>query len=96
MDTVLLTEPEGMDLLKTRGIPVPDSEVANSPGEAAAAAERIGFPVVMKVVSPQVVHKSDSGGVITGIGSPDAAGEAYRQILSRVGGKVPDAVITGF
>ena len=95
MDTVLLTEPEGMDLLKTRGIPVPDSEVANSPGEAAAAAERIGFPVVMKVVSPQVVHKSDSGGVITGIGSPDAAGEAYRQILSRVGGKVPDAVIKG-
>jgi acetyl coenzyme A synthetase (ADP forming)-like protein len=95
MDTRLLTEPEGMKVLRHRGIPVPDLAVVNTPGEAAAAAERIGFPVVMKVVSPQVVHKSDSGGVITGIGSPDAAGEAYRQILARVGEKVPGAAIEG-
>jgi acetyl coenzyme A synthetase (ADP forming)-like protein len=95
MDTRLLTEPEGMELLKARGIPVPDSEVVNAPDEAAAAAERIGFPVVMKVVSPQVVHKSDSGGVITGIGTPDAAAGAYRQILSLVGENVPGAEIKG-
>jgi acetyl coenzyme A synthetase (ADP forming)-like protein len=95
MDTKLLTEPEGMELLKARGIPVPDYEVVSAPEEAAVAAERIGFPVVMKVISPQVVHKSDSGGVIAGIGSRDDAAEAYRQILSRVGGKVPGAVIRG-
>jgi acetyl coenzyme A synthetase (ADP forming)-like protein len=95
METRLLTEPEGMEILRQQGIPLPDAAVAKNPEEAAAAAERIGFPVVMKVVSPQVVHKSDSGGVITGIGSPDAAGQAYRQILASVGEKVPDAVIEG-
>ena len=95
METRLLTEPEGMEILRQQGIPLPDSAVAKNPEEAAAAAERIGFPVVMKVVSPQVVHKSDSGGVITGIGSPDAAGQAYRQILASVGEKVPGAVIEG-
>jgi acetyl coenzyme A synthetase (ADP forming)-like protein len=95
METRLLTEPEGMEILRQQGIPLPDAAVAKNPEEAAAAAERIGFPVVMKVVSPQVVHKSDSGGVITGIGSPDAAGQAYRQILASVGEKVPGAVIEG-
>jgi len=95
MKTRLLTEPEGMEILRRQGIPLPDSAVVKTFEEAKAASERIGFPVVMKVVSPQVVHKSDSGGVITGIGSPEAAGDAYRQILARVGEKVPDAVIEG-
>jgi acetyl coenzyme A synthetase (ADP forming)-like protein len=95
METRLLTEPEGMEILRLQGIPSPDAAMVKAPEEAAAAAERIGFPVVMKVVSPQVVHKSDSGGVITGINSPDAAGQAYRKILASVGEKVPGAVIEG-
>jgi acetyl coenzyme A synthetase (ADP forming)-like protein len=69
--------------------------MANSPREAVEAGEKIGFPVVMKVVSAGVVHKSDAGGVVTGIRSPEAAGEAYRQILARVGERVPDAAIEG-
>ncbi|MBP1927500.1 acetyl coenzyme A synthetase (ADP forming)-like protein [Methanolinea mesophila] len=93
MDARLLTEPEGMEVLRARGIPVPDSTVVNSPGEAEEAARRIGFPLVMKVVSAGVVHKSDSGGVIPGISSPEGAGDAYRQILARVSEKVPGAVI---
>ena len=63
----LLSEAEGYELLKSAGIPVPQFVVARSSAEAANAAGTIGYPVVMKVISPQVVHKSDAGGVIFGL-----------------------------
>ena len=63
----LLPEAEGYERLKAAGIPVPRFMQAGTPEEAAGAAEMIGYPVVMKVISRQVVHKSDTGGVVTGI-----------------------------
>ena len=68
----MLSEAEGYDLLRDYGVPVPAFEHVTTPEAAGEAAQRIGFPVVMKIVSPQIVHKSDAGGVIVGVGSPDA------------------------
>ncbi|WP_292393175.1 acetate--CoA ligase family protein [Methanoculleus sp. UBA303] len=91
----MLTESEGYRLLETCGIPVPPHHLATSAGDARAAAGRIGYPVVMKVVSPQIVHKSDVGGVITGIEGPDDAEEAYHTIMQNSASRAPDAVVTG-
>lgn len=78
----LVPETEGYDLLKTAGIAVPAYGVARSADEAADLAASIGFPVVLKVISPQIVHKSDAGGVKVGILSPAEAREAYAAILA--------------
>jgi acetyl coenzyme A synthetase (ADP forming)-like protein len=91
----LLTEPEGYELLGRSGIPVPAYGVAMNPDEAARIAGEIGFPVVMKIVSPDIVHKSDVGGVIRGIGDPGRARSAYQEILSRVKERVPGAAVRG-
>lgn len=92
---VLLTEEEGMELLENAGIPVPGHGVAHSAEEAGALASSLGFPVVMKVISPQVIHKSDVGGVITGIKTLSQAHDAFLQISRSLGEKVPGAVLTG-
>lgn len=92
---VLLTEQEGMARLKRAGVPVPEHTIASTPEEAGRIAASVGFPVVMKVVSPQVVHKTDAGGVVTGIGSEREAEDAFLEITSSVRKKVPGAVITG-
>lgn len=91
----MLDEEEGYGLLARYGIPVPGFRRASTEEEAVEAARELGFPVVMKVVSPNVIHKSDAGGVVTDIASPDAAREAYRAIHERVQAAVPDAEITG-
>jgi acetyl coenzyme A synthetase (ADP forming)-like protein len=91
----MLTESEGYRLLEMCGIPVPPHQVVTSAGDARVAAGLIGYPVVMKVVSPQIVHKSDVGGVITGIEGPDDAEEAYRMIMQNSAARAPDAVVTG-
>ncbi|MCK8518677.1 acetate--CoA ligase family protein [Methanoculleus sp. 7T] len=91
----MLTEPEGYDMLDSCGIPVPPNQVVASADDARAAAERIGYPVVMKVVSPQIIHKSDVGGVITGIGGPDEAEAAYNTIVRNAAARAPEATITG-
>lgn len=77
----MLSESEGYDLLRDYGVPVPAFEHVTTPEGAAEAACRIGFPVVMKIVSPQIVHKSDAGGVIVGVGSPEQAGAAFTKII---------------
>ncbi|MDD1660773.1 MAG: acetate--CoA ligase family protein [Methanomicrobiales archaeon] len=91
----LLTEPDAYALLEQHGIPVPPHGVARSPQDAAAIASRIGFPVVMKVISPQVVHKSDAGGVVTGIAGPEMARMAFTRITETVPRFVPGAHIDG-
>jgi acetyl coenzyme A synthetase (ADP forming)-like protein len=91
----LLTEPEGYGLLKRAGIQVPAFGVAKDPHEAALIAEKIGFPVVMKIVSPGIVHKSDAGGVVRGVHDPVEVRSAYDGILSRVKARAPGAVIQG-
>ena len=60
-------ESEGYELLKKIGIPTPQYYVTQTVGEAIEAAQKIGFPVVMKIVSPDISHKSDVGGVITSV-----------------------------
>ena len=91
----LLTENEGYRLLSQAGIPVPAYELATTADEAVMAAERIGYPVVMKIVSPQVVHKSDVGGVITHCTGEENVRKAYLQILETVTGRIPGAEISG-
>jgi acetyl coenzyme A synthetase (ADP forming)-like protein len=91
----LLSEAEGYELLKTAGIPVPRFVITHSSAEAEKAAELIGCPVVMKVISRQVVHKTDAGGVILNIMSPDEATAAFETISHNVREKIPGAVIDG-
>ena len=91
----MLTESEGYGLLEACGIPVPPHHLATSALDARAAAGRIGYPVVMKIVSPEIIHKSDVGGVITGIEGPDDAEEAYHTILQNAAAHAPEATVTG-
>jgi len=91
----LLTEDEGYRLLAGFGIPVPVYEVVTTADAAARAAGRIGFPVVMKVISPQVVHKSDVGGVIRHITTEAGVREAFEQISENIATQLPDAQVEG-
>src|SRR5690242_15889032 len=79
-----LTEPEAKALLRELGIAVPRGEVVSDPEGAAVVAGRLGGPVVVKVVSAELTHKSDVGGVRVGLGSPSEAGAAAREILEAV------------
>ena len=96
MNRRLLSEAEGYGLLKIHGVQVPQFSVVSSRQDVGAAAERIGYPLVMKVISLQVVHKSDAGGVITGIRSNAEAETAYDTIVRNVQAFDPSATISGF
>ncbi|WP_157015639.1 acetate--CoA ligase family protein [Mesorhizobium xinjiangense] len=76
-----LTAPEGKLLCDAYGITVPREGVAKSADEAATLAADMGFPVVMKIVSPDILHKTEAGGVIVGVNSADEAKAAYQTIL---------------
>ncbi len=91
----MLMEDEGYRLLGNFGIPVPDHEVVRDVREAEAAAARIGYPVVLKVVSPAIVHKSDAGGVVTGIDNPEKLARAFNGIFESVRDQYPDTPVTG-
>ncbi len=91
----LLTEIESKDILREAGIPVVDSYSARSKSEAIKVARDIGFPVVLKILSKDVVHKSDVGGVAIGIRNPRQVGESYEAIMSSVTKSDPDADIQG-
>jgi acyl-CoA synthetase (NDP forming) len=71
-------------LLKAYGIPISEEAIAQSAAEAVKIAKRIGFPVVAKVVSPDILHKSDIGGVVLNLGSPAEVKKAYDAITTRV------------
>lgn len=95
MTKKLISEAEGYELLQSAGLPVPKHAIARSADEAAAIAATIGYPVVLKIVSPQVVHKSDAGGVITNLRSADEVKQAYDTILASVKAYNSEAVIDG-
>jgi acetyl coenzyme A synthetase (ADP forming)-like protein len=95
MSKRMLSEFESYGLLKEYGVPVPDHAVVQTAAEAARVAEEIGFPVVMKIYSPQIIHKSDAGGVIVGIGSKEAAKQAFDKIVANAKNFNPDAEIKG-
>jgi acetyltransferase len=82
-----MLEPQAMGWLRENGIPVPEFFLAASAAEAVQACERLGYPTVMKVVSPDILHKSDAGGVIVGIQDADAARKAFAAIERSAQGK---------
>jgi acetyltransferase len=90
-----LGELGGLDLMKCYGFEVLPTELARTPDEAASVAGRIGLPVVMKIVSPQILHKSDAGGVVVGIESPEDAAKAFRSITDNAAQYDPRAEIEG-
>lgn len=91
----LLSEFESKELLHAAGIPVVRARLARKPKQAADAAEEIGFPVVLKVNSPDIAHKSDVGGVIVGLESSKAVKQAFKDITGRVQAVATDARIDG-
>ncbi|MDH3787948.1 MAG: bifunctional acetate--CoA ligase family protein/GNAT family N-acetyltransferase [Xanthomonadales bacterium] len=91
----VLTEPESMAVLNAFRIPTVRNAVARSANEALIIAESIGFPIAMKVLSTDISHKSDSGGVRLNINSAHEVRGAYRQMIDQVKQKVPDAHIEG-
>jgi acetyltransferase len=91
----ILTEPESMAVLNAFRIPTVRNAVARSANEALIIAESIGFPVAMKVLSTDISHKSDAGGVRLNINSAADVRGAYRQLLDQVTRSVPDANIAG-
>src|SRR5574340_1023063 len=87
----VLTRP----LLAAYGMPVVAGELAASAEAAAQAAQRVGFPVVMKIVSPDILHKSDVGGIRLNLASPEAVRAAYVEMLASITAKLPEAHLEG-
>ena len=85
----------GTELLKCYGFNVLPTQLATSAAEAADAADRMGYPVVMKIVSPEIIHKSDAGGVIVGPDSREAVTDAFQTIVANAKTFSPDATIAG-
>ena len=77
------SEARGLELLAEHGIPVVPWRLARTPEEAVAAARELGYPVVVKVVSPEILHKSDIGGVALRIGDDDEVREAFERVTGR-------------
>src|ERR1700752_3748990 len=77
-----LTAPEGKLVCDAYGIPVPKEGVAKSATEAVKLATGMGFPVVMKIVSPDILHKTEAGGVMVGVKTAADAEKAYDNILA--------------
>ena len=90
-----INEVEGKRILAAAGVPAVPETLAASASEAADAAEAAGFPVVMKIVSPDILHKSEIGGVILNVASREAAKTAYRDLLARAEANAPDARMDG-
>ncbi len=89
------SEHEAMAVFEAAGIPGVARAVCTDAGAAVAAAARIGFPVVLKVLSPDILHKSEVGGVALGLADAEAVRGGFEALLERVRGHVPDARIKG-
>ena len=90
-----LAESEAREVIAAYGFRGPRSACASSASEASDAAEQIGYPVVLKIISPQILHKSDVGGVRVGLANREAIHEAYAQMVARAGAAAPHASIGG-
>jgi acyl-CoA synthetase (NDP forming) len=93
--TGFLTEIESKQLLKRAGIPVVEAKLAMTKKQAVSMSRELGFPVVLKVISADVIHKSDSGGVRLGLANSTQVGRAYSDIMSSVMQRHPQAKIQG-
>lgn len=90
-----LSEAQARELLGPAGVPFPEAEVVTSATGAAEAAARIGFPVVMKIVSADLPHKTEAGGVVLGVADQDAARLQFTALTTRVAAARPDARVQG-
>lgn len=90
-----LTAPEGKLVCDAYGIPVPKEAVATSAAEAAKIATQMGFPVVMKIVSPDILHKTEAGGVMVGVKTAEDAEKNYAAIVANAKQYKSDAKIDG-
>jgi len=90
-----LTAPEGKQVCDAYGIPVPKEEVAKSSSEAAKLATEMGFPVVLKIVSPDILHKTEAGGVLVGLRSAEEVSKGYDTILANACTYKADAKVMG-
>ena len=91
----ILTEIESKELIKQAGISVSETKLATSGEEASSLSRQLGFPVVLKVASADIVHKSDAGGVKLGLRTSKQVGKAYDDILGAIRQKYPQAAIQG-
>jgi len=92
---VSIGDAEAWTVLKSYGFSVPDSRLAETVDEAVALADEIGYPVVMKIASPDILHKTDVGGVRVNLETADDVRDAFDLMVYRAGRYVPDARIWG-
>lgn len=90
-----LSEPISGKFLASYGIPIPPAYIANNAEKAAKYAQELGFPVVLKVISPQIIHKSEAGGVITNIDKKEKVREAFYKIVENARKYNPQAEVEG-
>ncbi|WP_433019896.1 acetate--CoA ligase family protein [Kribbella sp. CA-294648] len=90
-----LSAPEAKRVADAYGIPTPGEGLATTAEGAAELAAEIGFPVVLKIVSPDILHKTEAGGVVVGVDSAEAAVSAYERIVANAHAYDADAAITG-
>jgi len=92
---VLIGEEDAKDILEAYGFVVPRGILARSVEEAISAAEKLGYPSVLKIASPDITHKSDVGGVRVGLEDADAVADAFELMTLRIKRKMPEARIEG-
>ncbi len=92
---LILTEIESKRLLGQAGINCINTELATSETEAVTLSQKLGFPVALKIASPDIIHKNDGGGVYLGLGTTDEVTTAYRKILENAGQNNPEARVDG-
>ncbi|MEX0431599.1 bifunctional acetate--CoA ligase family protein/GNAT family N-acetyltransferase [Spiribacter insolitus] len=92
----ILSEPEAKQLLAAYGVEVVPTEVAGDPDSAAEAADRLGYPSAIKILSKDITHKSDVGGVVLDLENADAVRQAAEAMQRRVSETYPDAELQGF
>ena len=91
----ILTEFESKRILKQAGIPVVETRLAKTQKEAVSLSRKMGFPVALKINSPEVIHKSDSGGVKLSLNNAAEVKKAYDEILKKVKRQYPEAGVHG-
>lgn len=91
----LLSEVESKNLLVAEGISVTDAQLARDATEAVSFAESLGYPVVMKIISPDIAHKSDVGGVVVGLTDSDQVKSGYDEMMRKVSSVASTAKIDG-
>ncbi|MHC4582033.1 MAG: acetate--CoA ligase family protein, partial [Planctomycetota bacterium] len=93
--TCQMGEVVSKEILQAYGFKVPKAAVATTSEQAASIAQKLGFPVVMKIWSPEIVHKTDVGGVKLGLESPEQVMDAFDLMMYRIPRKMPDVDVLG-